>query len=192
MLALPEPGRNPSEAADELFELKTLHLGRSTYPNGARTRSAAVERRAAAIPSEAAAKARQLDRRFCGTAAGELGPVERRLNTYGPVRGLVFGHWCEASQHVEALLSGCAHSGAQRLWAQMRAIDPHDALGVLAWLLRRRWGMAAWRSAARLLLDRLEYVGKGSAPAQARRAHAAERAAATRRQAHWLFRSRRG
>ena len=74
----------------------------------------------------------------------------------------------------------------------MRAREAGDALGVLAWLLRRRWGMMAWRACARLLLDRLEFVGHGCARAQARRADASERAAAARRAAHWLFRRPRG
>ena len=69
----------------------------------------------------------------------------------------------------------------------MRAREPADAQGTLAWCLRRRWDITAWRSAARFLLDRLEYVGRGAVCAQARRFAASERAAATRREAHWLF-----
>ena len=74
---------------------------------------------------------------------GRRWPVARRLASYGPVRGLVFGHWGEASAHVEDLLSGCAHSGSLRHWVAMRAREPTDALGPLAWALRRPWGMAA-------------------------------------------------
>ena len=58
-----------------------------------------------------------------------------------------------------------------------------DAVDELAWFLRRRWGLMAWRSAARLLLDRLEFVGKSGLPAQDRRSVAASRAAALRRNA---------
>ena len=70
----------------------------------------------------------------------------------------------------------------------MGARESVDAFGTLAWLLRRRWGMTAWRANARLLLDRLEYVGRGAVQANSRRALAAERAADSRRSAHWLFR----
>ena len=190
MIALPEGGASPSDAADELFELKTLHHGSTTYPAGAAQRCAAVKRRADAIPAEIANKTRHLDRRLCGTAEGEVGPVERRLTALGPTRGLVFGHWAEASEHVEDLLSGCAQCGSLRHWRSMRAKEPGDAVGVLSWLLRRRWGMMAWRSSARLLLDRLEFVGCGAVRARARREAASERAAAARRTAHWLFRRR--
>ena len=102
-------------------------------------------------------------------------------------RGLVVGHWAEGSSHMEALLSGAAYCGSLRHWRTMRAREPQDANGTLAWLLRRRWGMTAWRSAARLLLDRLAYVGRGAGRATGRRAAAAEAAAEARRAAHWLF-----
>ena len=54
----------------------------------------------------------------------------------------------------------------------MGARDATLAQGVLAWLLRRRWGMAALRENARLKVERLEYVSMGAADAMARR-HAA-------------------
>ena len=52
-----------------LFELKTLHYGTSTYTN-AESRCHAVDRRARELPREYAAKAREIDRKFCGTPAG--------------------------------------------------------------------------------------------------------------------------
>ncbi len=56
------------------------------------------------------------------------------------------------------------------------------ATGVLAWLLRRRWGLTALRENARLKLDRLEFVGRGAtAAARRRRVQAAEAYAARQR-----------
>ena len=49
-------------------------------------------------------------------------------------------------------------------------------------------GSLGWKANARLLLNRLEYVGRGAVPASARRSDALERAAAVRRSVHWLFR----
>ena len=60
----------------------------------------------------------------------------------------------------------------------MRSPDAKTAVGALVWMLRRRWGIAAWRANVRLLLDRQEYVGAG-APESATRREAA-RAGATR------------
>ena len=73
-----------------LMELKTLHYGRATYPERD-ARCHAVLRRARALPAEYAAKAREVDRRYCGTPEGTTGPVEMRLRSFEPVRGLVFG-----------------------------------------------------------------------------------------------------
>ena len=109
--AIPDELHTPAEVVDELFELKTLHYGSTTYPSGSDARCAAVTRRAEAIPGEQAAKARRLDQEFCGATPGEIGPGGRKLAAFGPVRGLVFGHWAEASGHVDALLAGCAQCG---------------------------------------------------------------------------------
>lgn len=155
----------------------------------ANVQSGAVNRRADVLPGRAATKAHKLDIQFCGTLDDDTGPVARRLNAFGPVRGLVVGHWAEGSRHLKSLLTGAAYCGSQRHWTSMRAREPRDANGTLAWLLRRRWGMTFWRSTARLLIDRLAYVGRGSVKADGRRADASEAAAAARRAAHWLFRS---
>ena len=165
---------------DLLYELKTLHFGTSTYPNGS-TRCHAVTRRAAGLPQEYAGKARELDRKFCDTAAGEQGPVERRLRSFEPVRGLVFGSWGEASPDVERLLGVLAEVGPRRHWRSMHARCPEEAKGALAWLLRRRWAMVALRENARLKLDRLEFVGVGAVAASQRREAAATAAAARER-----------
>ena len=46
----------------------------------------------------------------------------------------------------------------------MKAKNPEQAKGAVAWLLRRRWGMTALRENARLKLDRLQYVGSDPSP----------------------------
>ena len=43
----------------------------------------------------ATTKTHQLDTQFCGTLDGDTGPIARRLNAFGPVCGLVVGHWAE-------------------------------------------------------------------------------------------------
>ncbi len=169
-----------------LFELKTLHAGPSTY-GGCHHRCEAVARRARRLPAEYAAKAREIDGRFCGTAPGAVGPVEVKLRTYDPVRGLVFGAWGEGSPDVERLLSAFCRVGAARHWQSMQVTSPGAAQGILAWLLRRRWGMTALREAARLKLERLEFVGRGAAAAADRRLAASTCAAAAARRAACSF-----
>ena len=72
--------------------------------------------------------------------------------------------------HVEDLLAGAAYAGSIRYWCDMRAREPADANGTFARVLRREWGMCAWRSTIRLLHDRLSYVGHGAMRASGRRA----------------------
>ena len=151
-----------------LFELKTLHVGVSTY-GASFHRCEAVARRARNLSAEYASKARRIDQQYCNTPSGTVGPVEAKLRTFDPVRGIVFGAWGEASPDTERLLSAMAVSGANRHWLEMRSRSPLEARGALAWLLRRRWGMTALREAARLKLERLEFVGRGAALAADRR-----------------------
>ena len=176
---------------DHLFELKTLHAGTSTYSGGDAQRCAAVARRARAVATEYLAKARRLDQQFCHTASGLVGPVERRLLGFGPVRGLVFGHWGEASADVEQLLAAIAFAGAQRHWRSMRTAAAEDAVGAVAWLLRRRWALTAVRENARLLLERLELVGCGAAVAARRRQRASADVCARVRRTALSLRGRR-
>ena len=109
--------------------------------------------------------------------------MEAKLRTYDPFRGLVFGAWGEASPDVELLLSLAASTGAQRHWRSMGSSDEGTAKGILAWMLRRRWGLTALRENARLKLERLEYVGRGAHAAAERRGMASAASAARSRAA---------
>lgn len=189
-LMITVPVEGPERAI--LFEIKTLHFGNSTYPPSTE-RCGAVARRARALPAEYAAKAREIDRKFCGTLPADVGPVEQHLRSFDPVRGLVFGAWGEASPDVEKLLTALAHIGATRHWRGMRCRDAGAAVGVLAWMLRRRWALTVLRENARLKLERLEFVGRGAAAAATRRvAGRAAHAARARTTAVFLARGPRG
>ena len=111
-----------------------------------------------------------------------MGPVERKLRSLGEVRGLVFGSWAEASPCVSWLLAQAVDSGCLCHRSAAACVVEDDLRAVLTRLLRRRWGMAALRANARLLLDRLAYVGRGAPEAAARRMEALGRA---RRFATW-------
>ena len=97
---------------------------------------------------------------------------------------ITFGHYGEASPDVQTLLVAIANVGARRHWRAMRAASSSNAVGALVWMMRRRWGLAAWRANARLLLDRLEYVGAGAAAAVERRVVARAGAAQARQAAY--------
>jgi len=151
-----------------LFEFKTLHLGPSTYPC-AEGRCQAVKRRAKALPTEYARKARLVDEKYIGTANGEVGPVAVRLRRYEPVKGLVFGHFGEASDDVHKLVGALAVACSRR-----NHLGPEDDAarlrGLYSYLIKRRWALATVRGAARLTLSRLaSSVGQGASAAAVRR-----------------------
>ena len=185
MLIVQWDGRGPARRL--LFELKTLHFGSSTYPQAAE-RCFAVGRRARGLPASYAAKARRVDQQFCSTPSGQTGPVETRLRSFEPVKGLVFGAWAEASPDVHTLLRALAAAGSLRHHQSMGAASPSEAHGALAWLIKRRWAMTAAREAARLTLARLEFVGRGAAAALRRRKTAESIAARMRRESCWQHR----
>ena len=153
-----------------LAELKTLHFAQTTYP-ASQERCCAVTRRAGRIGAEYLRKARTLDRQWLGVAAAQQGPVELKLRSFGEVRGLVFGSWGEASGDVDWLLSEAVAVGLSRRKGFRPADDdePDRLKSILTGILRRRWGMTALRSNARLLLERLAFVGRGAASATQRR-----------------------
>ena len=80
-----------------LAELKSIHLGKSKYTHPAsRKMCGAVEERAAKIPHEYTRKARKADFTFNDCPLdGPPGPVLRKLQEYGTVRGLIFGAFGE-------------------------------------------------------------------------------------------------
>ena len=153
----------------EVFvEFKTLHWGTSTY-SGADIRHAArsksVQRRADKVHAEYVKKAIDLDSAYCGTTAGSRpGPSEQRLIGLGPVRPLVLGHYGELSTFFEELLSTAADAGAQKHWRGMRCASAEDARGLIVSMLRRSWGMAAFRLNARLVIRRLQHVSGAKVP----------------------------
>ncbi len=111
-----------------LMMLKTFHHGSSTY--------AVDAGRSHALPGECANKARRLDRQLCSIPPGEVGPVERQLQSFGGLWGLVFGAWGKASPDVELLPRLAVAIGAEHHWRSMGCIEPSLARSALAWLLR--------------------------------------------------------
>ena len=140
-----------------------------------------------------AKSAREVDWRYCGTPRPppaqpgvvqpprQIGPVERRLNNFGRVKGWVFGAWGETSEEVHSLVQKLAEArvgradtlASQSLLFKSKAAQMASEVG----FLRRRLSFAAVQSHARLLLDRLQLLGDGAREAAGRR----DRALAARR-----------
>ena len=90
------------------------------------------------------------------------------INKLSPCLGrlpLVVGHYAEVSGFVKELAGVAAAAGAAKHWRAMRCRDPDAAYGVVLQMLRRSWGMAAFRENARLVVRRLTWVRDARAAA---------------------------
>ena len=96
------------------------------------------------------------DAAHCGTLPdARPGPVELKLASLGPVQPLAVGHYGEMGGYVDELLELAADADADKHWQSMRCRDPDTARGIILQVLRRSWGMAAFRENARLVVRRL-------------------------------------
>ena len=118
-------------------------------------------------------RARRMDVELCGTPADadEPGPVQRRLRDLGPVVPLVVGAFSELSEFAERLLKYVAEAGSVKHWSSMRCESPLQCLQLILPMLRRSWGMAAFRSNARQLIDRLHLADAPSHTVPTARLH---------------------
>ena len=144
-----------------LGDVKTIH-GLSSHYLSARARdeqSGAVRDREASVAADYRRHAQRLDAELSGTPVHVLGPVGRRLAEFGATRGLVFGHYSEASDDVHDLIDVATDELARRVWRQMGARSQAEARGILVARARRRMGVAAARAFARHRLARVPYIG---------------------------------
>ena len=150
-----------------MFELKTLNVNlkaSSPYGTGHLASGEDLRRgadvREARIPSEYRNKANKFDRRFCGTSAGDTGPLRRALDGFPEVRPLVFGGYGECSRGVRRLIKALAQESASRRQRRedFNCLGAKQAQGVVAWWMTRRWGRMALLSAAQVKENALIHV----------------------------------
>ena len=100
---LPSPQGEPTY---RLAELKTIGVVCKWYPRSGPSarRSKGVERRSSRLADEYRRPLAALDERYHGTLQGQVGPLVRRLDSYGQLQGLVVGAFQEASKDVHSLL----------------------------------------------------------------------------------------
>ena len=77
---------------------------------------------------------------------------------------MVVGHYGELSPFFEELIDAAADSGAEKHWRRMRCDSPAIARGFIVQMLRRPWGMAAFRANARLVTRRLQHIRGTAVP----------------------------
>ena len=156
-------------AADHLAEIKCINAGVSRYPRG--NRAKAVDRRARALPGEYRSKLAKLDQQYHGTAPGQVGVLQHRLETRWPdLLGLVVGQFGEGSLPLHSLVESLAQARVDyqaRAWGK----PPTDwALGTTLAQYRRLLSCTFVRSQAMCLLARLGCRDEGARTAADRRA----------------------
>ena len=127
---------------------------------------------------------------------GITGPVERKLSSFPRLQCLAFGAWNEASPDVHSLVHTVASARLRREQelqddgpvARRRRMSSEGALAILTGQVRRTLSLVAARAQARLLLDRLQVLGRGAAEANRRRRwqEAEERRMGKEQRAHHL------
>ena len=132
-------------------------------------------------------KAREVDWQHCGTPRPPparqgvaqpprvIGPVERKLLTFGNVTGWVFGAWGEASEDVHTLIHKISEARVeveQTLPGQQQQGPPSSKEARMASVVgyvRRTLSFTTVQQQARLLLSRLQLLGPGTGDAARRR-----------------------
>ena len=77
--------------------------------------------------------------------------------------------------YVDELLKLAADAGADKHWQSMRCRYPGTARGIILQVLRRSWGVAAFRENARPIVRRLGRVGDARASATIRNSESTHR-----------------
>jgi len=151
--------------------------GTSSYPGEEKQQPhKAVETRAARVPLEYIAKAKEADRKYNGHLDPLVpGPVLATLLEFGRIHGLVFGKFGEVSADVDALIRDLSMAGANLQWRLMGARSVLEARQCLLHRFRIRVGVASLRSMARLRLDTLSRALGFSSSSRWRRQRAKER-----------------
>ena len=132
-------------------------------------------KRTDALPGEYLRKARDTDRTYCGTVAGDQGPVERRLLGFPSLIKLVMGPNAECSEDMHELLNSMAESKTKYQCRMKGEVESEWKIASNLTYLRRQLSVCGVRAVADSLLCRLQQAGpagRGAAAAEKRRAEA--------------------
>ena len=94
-----------------LAELKVIGAFISRYPRG--NMEKAVDRRARLLAGEYRRKVAAVDQKVLGTTRDQVGPLQRRLESFGRLQGLVVGVFGEGSEDLHNLVGSMAKSRKQ-------------------------------------------------------------------------------
>ena len=182
---LPSP---TGEHETKLAELKMISAVDSWYPRSgfSARRSRGVERRAARLPGEYRRPLAKLDQKYHGTTVGQVGPLQRRLDGFGRLQGLVVGSFQECSKDLHALLEALTDSKLRARGLARGREGSEWERGSILHDFRRELSQAAAKATSACLIGKVRKLGEGHRQAAQRRAwfKYEEKREASRR-AHW-------
>ena len=156
-IVLPDKMEGTKEA---LAELKVNNCCPSRYtPSGPNVK--AVNRRAQLLPGEYIKKAKDIDQKIINTPAGERGQVERRLDEFGNLKGLVFGAFGEASDDVHDMIDTLAESRLrfQVLSEGREGGGSDNEKGIIVNQIRRTLSMSVMKAQVGCLSGKIQQAG---------------------------------
>ena len=142
----------------QLAEIKSLSAGATWYQSNRKT----VDVRAKGLPKLYLDKAKNIDRKYCGTPEDQEGPLEQRLKSFGELQCLVAGQYGEVSQHYHDLLAKLAKSKAAHFSQTHGRLLSNSEQGLLLHQLRRRLSVTIIRAQSSCLLSRLGHFQPGA------------------------------
>ena len=151
-------------------------------------RGKGCDRRANGLPMLYRGALKRLDSRYHNTAAGQTGPLVRRLQSYGKLEGLVVGPWGEGSKDLHSLVKTISDT---KVAAKARALGREASdkeLGLVVTQVRKYLSVAFIRAQSLCLVNRLGFIGEGAKAAAGRRelVKRLEEGRKRERQAHFL------
>ena len=147
-----------------LAELKVISCCDTWYKPSAGARVRGTDKRAQGLQSDYRKKAKTIDQEVLGRDPNSRGPVERRLDEFGEIIGLVFGPWADASKDVHDLVARLAESRLKfQMLQQGRPEGGSDnELAVIVGQIRRKLSLAVTKANVVCLLSKLHQVGPGN------------------------------
>ena len=130
----------------------------------------------------------KLDQRYHGTPAGQVGPLQRRLESFGRLQGLVVGSFQEASQDLHSLLEYLTDAMLKARGLARGREGSDWERGIVLNGFRRELSLVAAKAVSACLLGKASKLGEGHRQAAKRRVWARqenERREASLK-AHWM------
>ena len=145
----------------QMYDVKTTGYKQELYI----ARRSAVDVKAATVPAEYRAKAREVDMHCNATLLGEAGPVEIMLSSMPQVECFSVGAFGEVNKAVGTFIEKLADKGSDAPEHFGCCHGKEQAKGVVAQFLRRRLGRALLRGVVKMRHKALMAIGGGGRPA---------------------------